>query len=499
MKSYVTIDLKSFYASAECIERGLDPLKTNLVVADSNRTEKTICLAVTPSLKAAGIPGRPRLFEVIQKVEEINNIRKSYVPQNNLSGSSYNSDELSANKSLAFDYIVAPPRMALYMKLSTQIYKIYLKYVSPEDIHVYSVDEVFIDVTSYLKTYNMSARELTVKIILDIFKATGITAVAGIGTNLYLSKIALDIMAKHVPADENGVHIAELDEMLYRKHLWEHRPITDFWRIGKGYAKKLASQGLYTMGDIARCSIGKYGSYYSENLLYKLFGINAELLIDHAWGWEPCTIADIKSYKPTANSISSGQVLKEPYTFEKARLVLREMADLLILDLVEKELVTDGIMLTICYDTDNPQEISENPFVTDHYGRKMPKPASSSTRLEFYTSSTNLILKAVDKLFCNIVDKRLLIRKLNITFVRTIKECDKPANFIGEQLDIFSDISSLENQNISDKYFAREKNIQLAMLEIRRKFGKNAILKGMDLEDGATTIERNQQVGGHLA
>ena len=352
-RTYLAIDLKSFYASTECVERGLDPLTTNLVVADLSRTEKTICLAVTPSLKSYGIPGRARLFEVVQKLREVNAVRQQNAPGRVLSGASWNATELKSSPALAIDYIVAPPRMALYMKYSTQIYQLYLKYVAPEDLHVYSIDEVFMDVTNYLPLYHLTARELAMKIILDVLENTGITATAGIGTNLYLCKIAMDIGAKHIPADENGVRIAELDEMSYRRTLWDHRPLTDFWRVGRGYAKKLEAAGLYTMGDIARCSLGGPSNYHNEDLLYKMFGINAELLIGHAWGWEPCTIADIKAYKPESSSIGSGQVLQCPYPFDKARMVIREMADLLSLDLVDKRLVTDQVVLTIGYDIDN--------------------------------------------------------------------------------------------------------------------------------------------------
>ena len=374
-KTYIAIDLKSFYASVECKERNRDPLTTNLVVADKSRTEKTICLAVSPSLKSYGIPGRPRLFEVVQKVKEVNNRRRWKAPNRAFTGSSDDSTELNTNSALEIDYIVAPPRMAYYLEYSTKIYSIYLKYIAPEDIFPYSIDEVFIDATDYLNTYQMSAWELAMTMIQDVLKTTGITATAGIGTNMYLCKIAMDIVAKHIEPDENGVRIAELDEMSYRRQLWSHRPLTDFWRVGKGYAKKLEEHGLFTMGDIARCSIGKSNEFYNEELLYKLFGINAELLIDHAWGYEPCTMEHVKAYKPETNSASSGQVLHCPYDFEKAKLVVKEMTDLMVLDLVDKRLVTDQIVLTIGYDIENltdPNRIGKyNGDVTiDRYGEK---------------------------------------------------------------------------------------------------------------------------------
>ena len=352
-KQYVAIDLKSFYASVECIERELDPMTTNLVVADASRTEKTICLAVSPSLKAFGVPGRPRLFEVVQKVGEVNALRQSRAPGRTLTGKSWDALQLQADPTLGVDYLVAPPRMAHYMEHSAKIYSIYLKYVAPEDIHVYSIDEVFMDVTPYLRNRGMTAREFTRMIIQDVVDTTGITATAGIGTNLYLCKVAMDIVAKHMEADEYGVRIAELDELSYRRLLWNHRPLTDFWRVGRGYVKRLEKVGLYTMGDVARCSLGRSDEFYNEELLYKLFGVNAELLIDHAWGWEPCTIAQIKAYRPQTNSLGSGQVLHCPYTSEKAKLVVREMTDMLVLDLVDKGLVTDQMVLTVGYDIEN--------------------------------------------------------------------------------------------------------------------------------------------------
>jgi len=499
-RAYIAIDLKSFYASVECIQRGLDPITTNLVVADASRTEKTICLAVSPSLKSFGIPGRPRLFEVVQKVKEANSLRRQQAPGRTFTGSSSNLQELQLHPELELDYIVAPPRMACYMETSTVIYGIYLKYFAPEDIHVYSIDEVFIDATGYLKLYQLTPRELAVKIILEILNRTGITATAGIGSNLYLCKVALDIMAKHVPPDKNGVRIAQLDELSYRQELWSHRPITDFWRVGRGYARKLENVGLHTMGDIARCSLGKPDDFYNEDLLYKLFGINAELLIDHAWGWEPCTMQDIKSYKPTANSISSGQVLHCAYSAEKARLVIREMADLLVLDLVDKGLLTNQIVLTVGYDIDNltdpeRRKAYKGPITTDHYGRKIPKHAHGTANLSGYSSSTRVILDAVTDLYDRIVDKSLLVRRLNITACNISRQESAAIPDSAEQLDLFS---MSEQQNPPDDPH-REHRRQQAVLEIKKKFGKNAILKGMNLEEGATAVDRNRQIGGHKA
>jgi len=502
-RTYIAIDLKSFYASVECVERGLDPLTTNLVVADASRTKKTICLAVSPPLKAYGISGRARLFEVVQKVKEANAVRLRKAPRRAFSGVSCNDTELKSSPGLSLDYIVAPPRMAYYIEYSTQIYNIYLKYIAPEDIHVYSIDEVFLDATDYLNTYNLSARELATKMILDVLKTTGITATVGIGTNLYLSKIAMDIQAKHIPADNNGMRIAELDEMSYRRSLWSHRPLTDFWRVGKGYANKLEEKSLFTMGDIARCSLGKPTDYYNEDLLYKLFGINAELLIDHAWGWEPCTIADIKAYKPSTNSIGSGQVLHYAYTFNKAKLIVREMTDLLVLDLVDKRLVSDQLVLTVGYDIDNltNPEIKKSyhgAITTDHYGRAVPKSAHGSVNLGRQTSSTKLIMDAVTDLFERIVGKNLLIRRVNITANHVVDEAtvQKTSNF--EQLDLFTDYAAAQAKKEDvEAELAREKKMQQAMLEIKKKYGKNAILKGMNLEEGATTVDRNRQIGGH--
>lgn len=504
-KTYIAIDLKSFYASVECRERNRDPLTTNLVVADPSRTEKTICLAVSPSLKKYGLSGRARLFEVIQKVKAANNIRKIKAPNHVFCGSSDDSIALQKNPSLKIDYITAPPRMARYMEYSTKIYNIYLKYIAPEDIHIYSIDEVFIDITHYLSTYNMTARELAMTMIQDILSTTGITATAGIGTNLYLCKIAMDIVAKHIEPDKNGVRIAELDEMSYRRLLWNHRPITDFWRVGRGYSKKLEKIGLYTMGDIARCSIGKPTDYYNEELLYKLFGINAELLIDHAWGYEPCTMEDVKAYKPETNSISSGQVLHCPYEFDKARLVVKEMTDLMVLDLVDKGLVTNQIVLTIGYDIENITDKNRSQsykgtVTTNYYGKKVPKPAHGTTNLPKQTSSTTLITNAVMELYDKIVNKKLLIRRINIVANKLVDEHSvKNANKY-EQLDLFTDYEILKKQREKENAESeREKRMQNTILDIKKKFGKNAILKGMNLQEGATAKDRNNQIGGHKA
>ncbi len=504
-KTYIAIDLKSFYASVECRERNRDPLTTNLVVADPSRTEKTICLAVSPSLKKYGLSGRARLFEVIQKVKTANEIRKLKAPNHVFSGSSDDSTELQKNPSLKIDYIIAPPRMARYMEYSTKIYNIYLKYIAPEDIHIYSIDEVFIDVTHYLSTYNMTARELAMTMIQDILDTTGITATAGIGTNMYLCKIAMDIVAKHIEPDKNGVRIAELDEMSYRRLLWNHKPLTDFWRVGRGYSKKLEKIGLYTMGDIARCSIGKSTDYYNEELLYKLFGINAELLIDHAWGYEPCTMEDVKAYKPETNSISSGQVLHCPYEFDKARLVVKEMIDLMALDLVDKGLVTNQIVLTIGYDIENMTDKNRSQsykgtVTTNYYGKKVPKPAHGTTNLPKQTSSTTLITNAVMELYDKIVNKKLLIRRINIVANKLVDEHSvKNANKY-EQLDLFTDYEILKKQREKENAESeREKRMQNTILDIKKKFGKNAILKGMNLQEGATAKDRNNQIGGHKA
>ena len=497
-KTYLSIDLKSFYASVECMERGLDPMTTHLVVADQSRTEKTICLAVSPALKAYGISGRARLFEVVQKVKEVNAQRRRKAPGGVFTGTSHQAPQLLARPDLALDYLVAPPQMAHYISFSTRIYNVYLKYIAPEDMHVYSIDEVFLDVTPYLDTYGMTAEELARTILLDVLHTTGITATAGIGSNLYLAKVAMDIEAKHIQPDKNGVRIARLDEMSYRRNLWAHRPLTDFWRVGRGYAKKLEQQGLYTMGDIARCSLGRREDYYNEELLYKLFGVNAELLIDHAWGWEPCTIADIKSYRPTTNSVGSGQVLKTPYPAEKARLVVQEMADLLVLDLVDHRLMTDQLTLTVGYDRENltdPQrrQAYRGAVSTDAYGRVIPKHAHGTTHLEEYTSSTTEIVEAMTKLFDRIVNPQLLIRRLNVTANRVLREDCLPTQGF-QQLSLFSDDG--QQRKAQRK---RERQKQQAILSIKKKYGKNALLKGMNFRDGATTRERNGQIGGHKA
>lgn len=500
-RQYICIDLKSFYASVECVERGLDPLTTNLVVADESRTEKTICLAVTPSLKKYGLSGRSRLFEVVQKMKEVNTKRRLDAPNRVFTGESCDSEELKAHPELSVSYIVAPPRMGHYMKCSTDIYNIYLKYIAPEDIHVYSIDEVFIDVTAYLNIYKLTARSLAMKLIREVLAQTGITATAGVGTNMYLAKIAMDIVAKHAPADENGVRIAELDEMSYRRLLWNHRPLTDFWRVGPGYSKKLESNGLMTMGDIARCSIGKKSDFYNEDLLYKLFGINAELLIDHAWGWEPCTIADIKAYRPENNSIGSGQVLHCPYDFDKARLIVREMTDMLVLDLVDKRLVTDQMVLTIGYDAESLK--AGKPYrgavTTDRYGRKVPKHAHGTQNLGQQTSSTKVITDAVMTLYDRIVNKNLLVRRVYLVANHVVDE-DSVKKPMFEQLDLFTDYDAEQKRREADKNArCEEKNMQRAIIDIKKKYGKNAIVKGMNLEEGATAIDRNRQIGGHKA
>ncbi|MGN0188286.1 MAG: DNA methylase [Candidatus Cryptobacteroides sp.] len=475
---YVAIDLKSFYASVECVVRGLDPLTANLVVADPSRTEKTICLAVSPSLKSYGIPGRARLFEVVQRVREIN-AQRSRLYRGELRKGIFDNTAIQADRSLALDFITAPPRMREYMKVSTEIYSIYLKYISREDIQVYSIDEVFMDVTDYLQSYGCSAHELTLRIIRDVLATTGITATAGIGSNLYLAKIAMDIEAKHSPADKDGVRIAELDEMTYRRKYWDYTPLTDFWRVGRGTAERLGTYGMRTMGDVARMSV------LNEEVLYRLFGVNAELLIDHAWGWEPCTIKDIKSYKPSSRSISVGQVLSEPYTFEKARVVVREMADSLALDLVDKGMVCDQMVVTVGYDNSCPEGyIGE--FAVDHYGRKVPKPVHGSRNLTRFTSSSVDILDAVTTLFDRLVDRRLLVRRMYVVANHIIPK-DSPEAL---QLTLFD-----SHPEEDDK----ERRRQETILAIKKKFGKNAILKGINFEEGATQKVRNGQVGGHKA
>lgn len=501
MKSriYIAFDLKSFYASVECRERGLDPMDTNLVVADESRTDKTICLAVTPSLKSFGIPGRGRLFEVRQRMTEINAERRFCAPQHRLCGTSCFSPELQANPALAADFITAPPRMALYMEYSTRIYTIYMKYAAPEDIVVYSIDEVFMDVTDYLAAFHLTPHALAAKIIQDVFSETGITATAGIGTNLFLCKAAMDIVAKHIPPDENGVRIARLDEMSYRRTLWTHRPLTDFWRVGQGYARKLMENGMFTMGDVALCSVTH------EDLLYTLFGKNAELLIDHAWGWEPCTIKDIKNYRPASQSLGSSQVLPCPYSPEKARLVLQEMADLLVLDLTDKSLVTDQLVITVGYDIENLSDPKRacnyrGPVVLNPYGRRIPKHAHGTASLNHHTASAREIMSAAGELFDRIVNPDLLIRRLSVTANHTLPESTASQSIRYEQLDLFTDYADLENRyNQEQAALKREKKLQQTMLAIKKKYGRNSIVRGMSLEEGATARERNKQIGGHKA
>lgn len=477
-KTYIAIDLKSFYASVECVERGLDPLTTNLVVADESRTEKTICLAVSPSLKKYGISGRARLFEVIQRCKEI---------------------KLSTGKEIS--YIIAPPRMQLYIDYSSRIYNIYMKYISPEDIHVYSIDEVFMDVSKYLKLYHndkgqpLSVHELVMKMIKDVYAETGITATAGIGTNMYLAKIAMDIVAKYSEADAQGVRIAELDEMSYRQLLWEHKPLTDFWRVGRGISKKLEANGMYTMGDIARMSVSNLGYGTGEDLLFELFGVDAELLIDHAWGMETCTMADIKNYKPSTNSISSGQVLSCSYDFEKCRIVIREMVELQVLELVAKKLVTDSVTLDIGYDKNIGKRKYSGPMAVDHYGRTVPKPAHGSCKLKEHTSSTEKLMDAVLEIYDRIADRNLSVKRITLAFGNVVDEKKKEEeHFV--QMDLFTDYEELEKDKEKQE---RERKMQEAMLKIQGKYGKNAILRGTNLQEGATTIERNQQIGGHKA
>ena len=495
-RRFIAIDLKSFYASVECVARDRDPLTTHLVVADPTRTEKTICLAVTPSLKAYGISGRSRLFEVVSKMKEVNAARRRGAPGGAFSGSSDDAVALREDPSLEASFIVSPPRMNLYMEKSTQIYGIYLNYVSPEDVHVYSVDEVFIDATKYLRLYGVTARELALRMVKDVLSQTGITATVGIGTNLYLSKIAMDVVAKHAEPDEDGARIAELDEASYRRQMWTHRPLTDFWRVGRGYASRLEEEGIYTMGDVARVSL------INEDKLYRMFGVNAELLIDHAWGYEPCEIRDIKEYRPENNSLSTGQVLKTPYTFDSARLVCREMADMLSLDLVAKGLVTDQIVLTVCYDTSNLSGGREyrGAVDTDFYGRRVPKDAHGSHNIGRMTSSTRLILEAVTEIYDRVVDPELMVRRMYVVANHVKDERFATEGFEGEQLDLMTDYSALGKRREEErKRFQREKKKQKALIGIKRKYGKNAILKGMDFEENATAIERNGQVGGHKA
>ena len=493
-RAFIAIDLKSFYASVECVERGLDPLLTNLVVADPTRTEKTICLAVTPSLKAYGIGGRARLFEVVERVRQVNMERLCFSPEGIFKGRSTHDPDLKAHDDWELDYIVAPPRMRLYMQYSARIYGIYLRFIAPEDIHVYSVDEVFIDATDYLKSYRMTPHELAVKMIKEVLRETGITATAGIGTNFYLSKVAMDIIAKHIPADKDGVRIAEIDEMSYRRQLWNHQPLTDFWRLGRGIAHKLEACGMRTMGDVARCSLTQ------EGLLYKLFGVNAELLIDHAWGWEPCTMAAIKAYRPRSNSFSSGQVLSEPYPFEKARIVMREMADAMALKLVSIRMVASQVGIFINYDAKSlEQSTYAGDIVSDYYGRPAPKPAHGGVLLPHPTSSARIITEAAMAVFDQKVNPKLLVRRLTITVNQVVDETSVPTA-PAEQLDMFTDYETLAQQRKAEQSaLNKERRMQEAVLSIKRKFSKNAIFRGMDLEEGATARERNSQIGGHKA
>lgn len=543
-KTYISIDLKSFYASVECMERGLDPLNTNLVVADASRTQKTICLAVSPSLKAYGIPGRARLFEVEQKVKEANARRQTRAPKNILDGKSVFATELNENPCLAIDYIAAKPRMALYMSKSTQIYDVYLRFIAPEDIYAYSVDEVFIDASGYLKTYGLNAHDFARLLVREVFKETGITATAGIGPNLYLCKIAMDIGAKHTEADADGVRIAELDEYSYRRLLWDHRPITDFWRVGRGYAKKLAKKSIFTMGDIARCSLGTSSDYYNEDLLYKMFGVNAELLIDHAWGYEPCTLAEVKSYRPQRKSLVSGQVLQNAYTYDKTRIVVREMMELLALDLVDKGLLTNQIVLTVGYDIKNlsdpeRRKAYKGEITVDGYGREVPKHAHGTGNLPFSTASTKLTTDCVLEVFDRVVDESLLTRRISITANNLVLESEYKRESEGvraepEQLSMFDMLAGGDDSQATERVSSKEatayseqdkpnstmvaesisgsagndndedtlekeKQVQEAMLKIKKRFGKNAILKGTNLQEGATAKERNAQIGGHKA
>lgn len=492
-RTYIAIDLKSFYASAECRDLGLDPLDAALVVADRTRSEKTICLAVSPALKAYGIPGRCRLFEVTERVKEINADRQRKAPGRRFTGKSSSAAALSADPSLALDFIAAPPRMAHYIEVSSAIYRIYLRHISPDDIHVYSIDEVFIDATDYLALYHLSAHDLAMKLILEVLEETGITATAGIGENMYLAKVAMDIVAKHIPADENGVRIAELDEMEYRRKLWTHRPITDFWRVGRGYARKLEEKRIFTMGDVARCSVE------NEDVLYRLFGVNAELLIDHAWGWEPCTMKDIKAYRPESNSLGSGQVLQEPYSTEKARLVLLEMADSLSFQLIGKALATNQIAIYAGYDSINMNNGFKGTTKTDFYGRTVPRSVHQTMKLDSYTSSSKAIMRAAAKLFDASVDRSLLIRRLGVTALNVISERDIP-EAVTDGPDLFTDPDAYEKARLEAVELGRkERMLQEAALTIKRKFGGNAILRGMSYEKGATQRERNGMIGGHKA
>lgn len=488
---YACIDLKSFYASVECRERGLDPLSTNLVVADTSRTEKTVCLAITPSLKQYGLSGRARLFEVIKKVNDINYNRRRNNNYKSFTGKSYDDNELKNNKNLELSYIAAPPQMKKYMKYSTDIYKIYLKYIAPEDIFPYSIDEVFCDITSYLNTYKLTPKELISKIIKDVYNTTGITATSGIGTNMFLAKVAMDIVAKHTDADEYGVRIAELDEIGYRKLLWEHKPLTDFWRMGPGITKKLEKYSMYNMGDIARMSL------INEDLLYKLFGVNAELIIDHAWGYEPTTIREVKEYKPKRNSISSGQVLHCPYKYDKTKLIIKEMIDNISLDLVSKHKITDTLVLTINYDYEMNMDYN-GARTFDHYGRCVPKSAHGSIKLPYKTSSVVVLMRKILELYDKIINKNLYVRKITISACDLTCDDNLSNQVCSLQLDLFGDNSLENNENEVDKKNQEDElKLEKTILEIKNKYGKNSIVKVMNLEDGATGIDRNNQIGGH--
>ena len=498
-KVYIAIDLKSFYASVECVERGYNPLNTNLVVADDSRTEKTICLAVSPALKAFGVPGRPRLYEVVQIVDKLNKERQRKV-RYKLNEESIYLDELKKDPKKKIGYVVAPPRMSFYMQYSTKIYNIYLKYISSEDIHVYSIDEVFIDATPYLKVYNLSPRQLAMKLVKEILNETGITATVGIGTNMYLAKVAMDIEAKHMQADKDGVRIAYLDEELYKQKLWNHVPLTDFWRVGRGYERRLHSHGLYTMGDVARCSLE------CEELLYKEFGINAELLIDHAWGIEPCTIKEIKNYVPSAQSLSSGQVLSRPYRYDETKVIVKEMTDLLVLDIVEKNFVTDQIVLTIGYDVCNLKQEGVYAYQNievrkDFYGRDIPMHGHGTVRLNKLTSSTKIIMNATMQLFERICDKNLYVRRVNVCFANLQPPKNKDdKKYEYQEYDLFTNIEDqIRQEELEEQYLEKEHKLQEALIEIHNKYGKNAVLKGTNFEEGATTRIRNKQIGGHKA
>lgn len=520
-RACIAIDLKSFYASVECVERGLDPLTTHLVVADESRTDKTICLAVSPSLKAYGLPGRCRLFEARQRLREVNAERLPRAPGRRFSGRSSDAGALASDPGLEAGMVVAKPRMSHYLRQSARIYEIYLRYAAAEDIHVYSVDEVFLDATRYLRARGMTPREMAAAIVRDIYRGTGITATAGIGTNLYLAKVAMDIVAKHIPADRDGVRVAQLDEMSYRRLLWGHRPLTDFWRVGRGYASRLEAQGLMTMGDIARCSLGGPRDYYNEDLLYRMFGVNAELLIDHAWGWEPCTIADIKAYRPEGHSISSGQVLSGATPWATARLITREMADALALELVEQGLVAGRVALGVGYDAGslNPSRTDcgplppqrraareraarryAGPVAADRYGRRVPKPVSGSQSLGAPTDSASRIRGAMAELFDRLVDPDLLVRRITVVADDLAPAGARPQAPRYEQPDLFADAEGeARAREATERADRRDHEVQRAVLDIKRKFGRNAVIKGMDLEQGATGIARNAQIGGHAA